>query len=255
MEESTRPEPALRRPGAAAGAGSVDADPATLLGPPHLADPRALTILSTEHWSLLTSRSLVYNESFSRGGMFLTFLSASLVALGFISQGAVGPELPWVVLLFLALDLFVGLATMGRLISASSEEFRALQAMNRIRHAYLEMVPTLEPYFSTAHHDDVRSVLDTYGESVGQEPFALSAITHGLTTMPGLVGVLDAALAGAIAATVVGILGASSSLAIVAAVVAALVMTLLLFRLMGTIFHRQERYMAPRFPPPTPPRG
>ena len=59
---------------------------------PHLADPRALQILSTEHWSLLTARSLVYNESFSRGAMFLTFLSASLVALGFIYQ-AHGPGL------------------------------------------------------------------------------------------------------------------------------------------------------------------
>src|SRR5438552_392944 len=46
-----------------------------------LADPRALTILATEHWSLLSARSLVYNEAFARTGMFLTFLSASLGAV------------------------------------------------------------------------------------------------------------------------------------------------------------------------------
>ena len=39
-----------------------------------LDDPRVLTILSTEHWSLLSGRSLAYNEAFTRGGMFLTFL-------------------------------------------------------------------------------------------------------------------------------------------------------------------------------------
>lgn len=56
------------------------------VGPTHLADARALTILTTEHWALLTARSLVYNEAFARAGMFLTFSSATLVALGFLAQ-------------------------------------------------------------------------------------------------------------------------------------------------------------------------
>ena len=37
-------------------------------------DPRVLQILSTEHWGLLTARSLAYNEAFTRASMFLTFL-------------------------------------------------------------------------------------------------------------------------------------------------------------------------------------
>ena len=64
----------------------VSPDGTGVPGPAHLADPRALTILTTEHWSLLTARSLVYNEAFARAGMFLTFLAGSLVALGFVSQ-------------------------------------------------------------------------------------------------------------------------------------------------------------------------
>src|ERR687892_752494 len=52
-----------------------------------LDDPRALQILSTEHWSLLSARSLSYNEAFTRGGMFLTFLSMSFVALALLAQG------------------------------------------------------------------------------------------------------------------------------------------------------------------------
>jgi len=40
-----------------------------------------LQILSTEHWSLLASRSLAWNESFSRAGMFLSTLSGAIVAL------------------------------------------------------------------------------------------------------------------------------------------------------------------------------
>ena len=110
--------------------------------PTEITDPRVITILSTEHWSLLTARSLVYNETFTRGGMFLTLLSASLVALGFVYQGGGGgPEFRAVVVAVLALDLFVGLATLGRILGASGEEFRALQATARIRHAYLELAP------------------------------------------------------------------------------------------------------------------
>ena len=108
--------------------------------PPHLADPRALQILSTEHWSLLTARSLVYNETFTRGGMFLTFLSASLVALGFVYQGSGGGPDFLLVVAVLALDLFVGARDPGPDRQRELEEIRALQAMNRIRHAYLEMV-------------------------------------------------------------------------------------------------------------------
>ena len=48
--------------------------------------PRVVQILATEHWSLLASRSLAYNEAFTRGGMFLTFLSMSFVALALLAQ-------------------------------------------------------------------------------------------------------------------------------------------------------------------------
>src|SRR5689334_1163173 len=48
------------------------------------ADPRLLQVLTAEHSSLLTSRSLAYNEAFTRASMFLTFLSMSFVALAVI---------------------------------------------------------------------------------------------------------------------------------------------------------------------------
>src|SRR3989337_1720793 len=62
--------------------GSSPPNPVTSLD-----DPRALQILSTEHWSLLSARSLAYNEAFTRGGMFLSFLSMSFVALALLAQG------------------------------------------------------------------------------------------------------------------------------------------------------------------------
>jgi hypothetical protein len=225
-------------------------DDPTPPGPPHLADPRALQILSTEHWSLLTARSLVYNEFFSRGSMFLTLLSASLVALGFVYQGGGGgSDFPVIVVAVLALDLFVGLATLGRLISASSEEMHALQAMNRIRHAYLEMVPTLEPYFSTGTHDDIGSVLSVYG-ALPDRPGALLNVLHGLTTMPGMLSVINASIAGGLAAAVVVTLGGDARLALVLGLLVGLATVLALMALGLQTFHRQSRFIEARFPDP-----
>jgi hypothetical protein len=219
-------------------------------GPPNLADPRALQILSTEHWSLLTARSLVYNESFTRGGMFLTVLSASLVALGFVYQGAgAGPDFPMIAIAILALDLFIGVATLGRLIAATTEEITALQATARIRHAYLEMVPSIAPYISTAVHDDIESVLSAYGPSASRErPTVLPVITHGLTTMPGMISVIDATLAGGLAAAVVAALGGDTRLAVLVGVLAAGLAMLALFGVQTRTFTAQGRRFVARFP-------
>jgi hypothetical protein len=227
----------------------TEPEPADVPGPPHLADPRALQILSTEHWSLLTARSLAYNEFFQRGGMFLTLLSASLVALGFAYQGSGGgPDFPVIVVAVLALDLFVGLATLGRLISASLEEFRALQAMSRVRHAYLEMVPTLLPYLSTSTTDDANGVLDVYGVG-GPQPGPLLGLAHGLTTMPGMLSVLNAAVAGALAGAVVVALGGDSRLALVVGIASGIALMLLLMAWGVRSFSNIERFLEVRFPP------
>ena len=216
---------------------------------PHLADPRALTILSTEHWGLLTARSLVYNETFSRGAMFLTFLSASLVALGFVFQGGAGPDFAYVLVAILALDLFVGVATMGRLISASAEEFQAVQGMNRIRHAYLEMVPTLDPYISASRYDDPASVLSVYGVSA-ETTRPIRDVAHGLTTMPGLIGVLDAALAGALVGAVVAAAGGDTRAAVLSGLVASIVAILATIAISFSVFPGQVSRMDVRFPAP-----
>jgi hypothetical protein len=187
-----------------------------LPGGPPFNDARALPILSTEHWSLLAGRSLVYNEAFSRAGMFLTFLSASLIALGLMS-GAMGfsTEFLTITVLILALDLFIGLATMGRVSTATDEDIRYIQGMNRIRHAYHEAVGGLEPYFISGQYDDVAGIFGVSSEDV--EFRSRRSIIHGFTTVVGMVGVINAALAGVLVATIV-LLVASGVAAVVAGV-------------------------------------
>ncbi|MEA2577805.1 MAG: hypothetical protein QOD78_1393 [Chloroflexota bacterium] len=190
-----------------------------------LEDPRALQILSTEHWSLLAGRSLAYNEAFSRAGMFLTFLSATLIVIGFVigSQGLVPGVVPVAVILLLA-DLYIGAATVGRLIDANSEELHAVRGMNRIRHAYREMVPGLEPYFVSSFHDDARGVLGAYGDIAANQS-VLANIVHGLTTMIGMVATVVAMIVGALAALVAVGLGLGGEVALLAAVAGFLIGT------------------------------
>jgi hypothetical protein len=181
-----------------------------------LDDPRALQILATEHWSLLATRSLAYNETFARAGMFLTFLGASLVAVGLIA-GATGftPQLALVAAVVLATNFFVGLATLGRILDAGQEEMSCVAGMNRIRHAYREMVPGIEPYFSTPFHDDMQSVLSAYGLPDGATT-PIQDLVHGLTTAPAMVGVVVAIVGGALVSTVAIGLGVGSDIAFVA---------------------------------------
>ena len=46
----------------------------------------ALQILTTEHWSLLAARSLVYTEAMSRTSIFVAALTGSVVALALVAQ-------------------------------------------------------------------------------------------------------------------------------------------------------------------------
>jgi hypothetical protein len=215
-----------------------------------LADPRALTILTTEHWSLLSARSLVYNEAFARAGMFLTFLSASLVALALVAQG-MGFDRDFLLLaaVILGFDLFIGLATLGRVSSASNEDLRSIAGMNRIRNAYLEIDPGLAPYFIASRFDDVPGVLATYGEA-DEPPDRFGSFVHGLTTTNGMVAVITTAIGGILGAVVALLAGLAPGTAITVGVITFVVM---FGATLSSAFRNFSRFAArlePRFPTP-----
>jgi hypothetical protein len=216
-----------------------------------LEDPRALTILTTEHWGLLSARSLVYNEAFARAGMFLTFLSASLVALALVSQG-MGFDRDFLLLaaIILGFDLFIGLATLGRVASASNEDLRCIAGMNRIRHAYLEIAPGLEPYFITSRHDDLVGILSTYGEPSGEHPSLFLGIIHGLTTTDGMVSMITTGIAAIFGAVLALLFGAEPTFAIGVGLGTFTVMVLVMSAAGYRNFSRFGARLGPRFPTP-----
>lgn len=175
--------PPARPPSDRASAGVPDA---------HLDDPRDLQILSTEHWSLLATRSLSWSESFSRAGLFLSVVSATAVALALVGQAtAFGDQFIAFALVMLPIALFVGLATYTRLDEVNIEDLIWVAGMNRIRHAYLEIRPGLAPYFITGATDDPSGVERSYGI---HRPGSILA--HWVVTMPGMIAVIDGVLAG-----------------------------------------------------------
>jgi hypothetical protein len=212
--------------------------------------PVAATILATEHWSLLGTRSLVWNEAMSRTSIFLTVLSAAIVALALAADATgFGSRTTTLALVLLPVVLLLGLATYARLVRINTEEVETVLAMNRLRHAYLTIVPELEPYFSTGHHDDERGLAATYLLAGPRDPRPWA---HFLVSTPTIVATLDAALAAAIAVLVAQAIDASTAAAVTAGAAAfAVVIGILLpvQRRSLTIIRTSEA----RFP--TPPDG
>src|SRR5256885_1204954 len=155
-----------------AGGMSAEPSPAPRFGesaPSGEASPAMrLQILSTEHWSLLASRSLAWNESFSRAGMFLTTLSGAIVSLGLVGGATgFGESFTLFALVILPVVLFIGVATSIRLGASNYHEAICVIGMNRIRAAYLELAPDLERFFVMSAHDDLRGMGITMGVQPG----------------------------------------------------------------------------------------
>src|SRR5262252_3817382 len=176
--------------------------------PPPRRDSEVIQILATEHWSLLATRALTYQESLGRVNMFLTVLSGSVIALALVAQAAnFGPAFISVAIFMLSVVFFVGLLTVRRLLMLNLDDYMWVAAMNRLRHAYLELHPELESNFTTSPHDDLSGVLQTLGvEPLGAS--RLGSLFHSLVTLPGMLGMIVAAVGGAIGALIAAGFGA-----------------------------------------------
>lgn len=218
-----------------------------------LDDPRAIQILSTEHWSLLASRSLAYNEAFVRGGMFLTFLSMSFVALALLAQGmSFDDQFLTVAAILLAFDLVIGLATYGRINGANVDDLRAVYGMARIRHGYTEIAPVVVPYLTTATHDDLPSVLTAYGSP---SLSGVGTILYGLTTSGGMIGLITSMVGGVLAAVLGLLVGVTGGQVVWVGFGGAVLMFAILVLLTTGAVTRHQATLPALFPAAAPGRG
>lgn len=160
--------------------------------PPGELGPDALQILATEHWSLLASRSMGYTEAMSRASIFVAALAGAVVALALVAQATdFGDGFVAFALVLLPVVYFVGLTTVVRLAQINFEDARWVQGMNRIRHAYLELAPELEPYFVTSRYDDRAGLLQS--AVTRARPLA---VPQQFVSSPGVVATLASVVAG-----------------------------------------------------------
>lgn len=212
-------------------------------------DPRVLQILSTEHWSLLSARSLAYNEALTRAGMFLSFLSMSFVALALVAQAMpFNQDFLLVAGLVLAFDLIIGVLSFGRIMDATLDDLRALHGMSRIRHGYVEITPVVAPYFTTSYYDDPAGVFRAY--SAPEMSHGLRAVAHGLTTSSGMVGLIVSLVSGVLAGVVALALGWTGGVVLVAAGLVTLVVVLALIRWAHVAISHSVAALPVRFPTP-----
>jgi hypothetical protein len=211
-------------------------------------DPRVIQILSTEHWSLLSARSLAYNEAFVRAGMFLTFLSMSFVALALVAQAMpFGENFLSVAALVLAFDFVVGVTTFLRMNGANLDDLRALHGMARIRHAYTQITPLVTPYFTTAAHDDIDAVLTAYGPL----PERLSGqFLYGLSTSNGMIALIVSMVGGVLTTLLAMVIGLDGGAPIWIGVAGGIIVLAALFAFTGWAILREQRRFTVLFPTP-----
>lgn len=204
----------------------------------------ASSILATEHWSLLSARSLAYSESFSRVTVFLTVLSAAIVGLALVANTTgVGDEFAWAAGLLTPLVLFLGVTTYVRLVQLNLDDILTVVAMNRIRHAYLQMAPELRAYFTTGWHDDLRGVMKSL--LLVRSKAANPRIQFFITT-PSVIAFVNAFVAGSGLGLLMSRTGVPRGGVIVAACVVfaltALVLLRLQFRMIKEISAAEARF-------------
>jgi hypothetical protein len=233
----------FERPTAGAGPAAEPAPTPVPSEPTAVGTPLALQlqVLSAEHWSLLASRSLAWNESFSRAGMFLSSLSGAIVALALVAQAtSFGDGFRIFGLVVLPVVLFIGLTTLLRLGIANYHDALTVLGMNRIRAAYFERAPEVRRYFVMPGTDDEDAVWRAMGMDVGVPlPLILMA------SAPTLIGVINAVIAGSIAAIAALQLGASTAVAVAAGAMG----FVLLFALQAWWGAREATSQRPDFAP------
>ncbi len=211
-------------------------------------DPRTISLLTTEHWSLLSARSLAYNEAFVRAGMFLTFLSMSFVALALLAQAmSFGRDFLSVAALVVGFDFIVGLTTFVRISHANLDDLRAVHGMARIRHGYTQITPIVAPYFTTPVHDDIEAVIAVYGP-ISSSPWG--QLTYALSTSGGMVGLI-VSMVGGVLATVIGMLaGVPGGSAIWIGLATAVIVMAALFVFTSRAIIREQARFTALFPTP-----
>ena len=168
---------------------------------------------------------MTWSEVMSRIVIHLTVISASLVVLALIAQANGFGRAFWVLSISLAgAALLLGTLTGLRVHNASADDMAMLLGMNRLRSAYIDLDPFIEPYLVTSCHDDPAGLMASYLMGNRRSTFSHVVASTGMfiNVVNGLVaGTLGALVAASADAPpwLIVMIGTASGLAYIGAAV------------------------------------
>src|SRR5215211_7607543 len=207
-----------------------------------------LTALATEHFGLAGARAQTTGESSSRAALYISSVSSTLVALGFIGQiTEVGDTFKIFALTALPTLYALGLFTFIRVVENGVEDMMLGRAINRIRNYYLEIAGEERHYFMLSGHDDPMGVMQNMGVALERR--------QQFFTTGSMIAVINSVVGGAALAVAVGTF-TDAPLGLCTAIggVGAIVSLLWLLRVENRMYHQMGGFTETLFPS-LPPNG
>jgi hypothetical protein len=206
--------------------------------------PLMIQALTTEHFTLQGARSVIISEVNSRANIYLSAVSSTVVALAFVTTFSQSQELVRAfALVLLPVLCFIGFVTKARLVQLSLADFHYQRAINRIRHAYIDVAPDAARYLTLSVYDDVHGVAETAVYQGGRR--------MGLLTAAQMIAVINSVIVGLIVAIAFRwVTGAGGLPSILVGVVAGVSVAVLDFRMGEARWKEYANSFEVRFPSP-----
>jgi hypothetical protein len=203
-----------------------------------------LTALTTEHFGLAGTRAQVTGESSARAALYISAVSSTLVALGFIGQiSDIGDAFNVFALTALPTLYVLGLFTFVRTIENGVEDLMMGRAINRIRNYYLQIAGEEARYFMLSGHDDAVGVMRNMGVGLQRRQQYFTTGT--------MIAVINSVVGGAAVAIAIGaIFDASLGLSAGLGGAAAIISLVLLMRMENRMYHEMGGFAETLFPSP-----
>jgi len=184
--------------------------------PPLELTSQLVAIMTTEHYTLQTGRSMTIAEANGRASLFVGAVSSGLVALAFVGQlSHLGTAFFVFSLVVLPTLFFMGLITFERVLQAGSADIIYARGINSIRHLYLRQAPQLQSYLMISPQDDRERLR-------GQEAMRVSW-WQVFFSAAGMIAVINGVLAGSFAGLLLALFGVPWQVAIAVSAIVLLV--------------------------------
>lgn len=207
-----------------------------------------LTALTTEHFGLAGARAQTTGESSSRAALYISSVSSTLVALGFIGQiTEVGDTFTIFALTALPTLYVLGLFTFIRVVENGVEDMMLGRAINRIRNYYLQLAAEERRYFMLSGHDDPQGVMQNMGVALERR--------QQFFTTGSMIAVINGVVGGGAIAIAVGTTGAPLGVCAGVGGVAAILSLFWMLRIENRMYHEMGGFTETLFPSAQPNGG